>query len=68
VEPALAGDTPEWDQLLDGCVAAVDWPASMFWCELSEANPEALVLLSVRDTAETWWHSADEIMEAKEGS
>ena len=57
---ALAGDTPDWDQLFDGYVATVDWPTSMFWRELSEANPEALVLLSVRDTAETWWHSADE--------
>src|SRR4051812_39414468 len=45
---------------MDGYVAAVDWPASMFWRELSEANPGALVLLSVRDTAEAWWHSADE--------
>jgi hypothetical protein len=57
---ALAGGTPDWGQLLDGYIAAVDWPASMFWRELSEANPDALVLLSVRDTAETWWHSADE--------
>ncbi len=32
----------------------------MFWREPSEANLEALVLLSVRDSAETWWHSADE--------
>ncbi len=54
---ALAGDTPDWDQLLDGYVATVDWPASLFWRELSEVNPEALVLLSVRDTAEEWWQS-----------
>ena len=40
---ALAGDTPDWDQLFDGYVAAVDWPASMFWRELSDANPNALV-------------------------
>jgi len=31
----------------------------MFWRELSKAYPDALVLLSVRDSAETWWHSAD---------
>jgi hypothetical protein len=55
---ALRGDTPEWDRLFDGYVAAVDWPASLFWRELSEAYPDALVLLSVRDTAETWWQSA----------
>jgi len=57
---ALAAEAPPWDEIFDGFVAAVDWPASMFWRELSAANPDALVLLSVRDSAETWWHSADE--------
>lgn len=57
---ALAGETPDWDELFDGYVAAVDWPASLFWRELSAAYPDAFVLLSVRDSAETWWHSADE--------
>lgn len=57
---ALAGETPDWNELLEGYVATVDWPASMFWPELSEANPDALVLLSVRDTAEVWWQSANE--------
>lgn len=56
---ALAGDTPDWAQLFDGYTAAVDWPASMFWRELSDAYPEALVLLSVRDCAESWWQSAE---------
>jgi hypothetical protein len=56
---ALAGGMPDWDEIFDGYVAVVDWPASMFWCELSEAYPEALVLLSVRDTAETWWQSCN---------
>src|SRR5687767_7352827 len=57
---ALAGGTPEWDHMFDGYSAALDWPASMFWRELSEENPEALVLLSVRASAKTWWHSIDE--------
>ena len=57
---ALAGETLHWNQLLEGYIATVDWPASMFWRELSEANPDALVLLSVRDTAEVWWQSANE--------
>ena len=57
---ALAGDVPDWDELFAGYVAAVDWPASLFWRELSAAYPDALVLLSVRDSAATWWHSADE--------
>ena len=58
-DQALAGETPDWAQLFDGYTAAVDWPASMFWRELSDAYPEALVLLSVRDRAESWWQSAE---------
>lgn len=55
----LTGDTRDLAQLLDSYVATVDWPASMFWRELSEANPDAILLLSVRDTPETWWQSVD---------
>jgi hypothetical protein len=57
---ALAGEAVEWDRLLAGYAATADWPASMFWYQLSEANPEALILLSVRDSAETWWRSTNE--------
>lgn len=56
---AIAGGSPDWHRLMNGYIAAVDWPASMFWRELSEANPDALILLSVRDSAETWFESAD---------
>lgn len=56
---ALAGKVPDWESLFDGYVAAVDWPASMFWRELSEVYPDALVLLSLRDSAERWWQSAN---------
>lgn len=59
-DQALAGGRVDWQAVFDGYVAALDWPASMFWRELSEAYPEALVLLSTRDSAETWWRSADE--------
>ncbi len=54
---ALEGGTPDWDRLLDGYVASVDWPASMFWEPLSAANPEAVILLSQRDSAATWYAS-----------
>ena len=57
---ALEGGTPDWNRLLNEYVATVDWPASMFWRELSRAYPEALVLLSVRDSAETWYQSLSE--------
>src|SRR6266508_4959783 len=56
---ALAGDMPDWSRVFDGYVAAVDWPASQFWREISAANPGALVLLSLRDSARTWWESME---------
>src|SRR5262245_15530380 len=56
---ALRGETSDWDYLFAGYGAAVDWPASMFWRQLSEHYPDALVLLSLRESAETWWQSAE---------
>ena len=56
-QQALDAGSTDWAQLLQGYVAAVDWPASMFWRELSEAFPDALVLLSVRESPEQWWQS-----------
>jgi hypothetical protein len=58
-QEAIAGGTPDWDALFAGYVATVDWPGSAFWRELSQANPRALVILSVRDSAEEWYQSAD---------
>jgi Sulfotransferase domain len=55
---AVRGETPDWDALLGGYVATVDWPACAFWRELLDANRGALVLLSTRDSAEQWWESA----------
>ena len=54
---AYAGKHPNWNEFFDGYVATVDWPAAPFWRELSEAFPEAPILLSVRDV-ESWWKSA----------
>ena len=56
---AARGDMPEWRELLAGYQAAVDWPAAAFWPELSEAFPDAVVLLSVREPR-AWWCSADQ--------
>jgi hypothetical protein len=56
---ALRGRPPDWNGFLADYVAAVDWPASAFWRELVEANPDALVVLSVRDDPATWWGSVD---------
>src|SRR5687768_4747018 len=56
---AANGEMPPWNEFLAEFHAAVDWPAAAFWPELSEANPEAIILLSTRDT-EGWWRSADQ--------
>jgi hypothetical protein len=47
-----------WGGVYDGYVATVDWPGCRFWAELAEANPDAIVLLSVRSSADEWWTSA----------
>ncbi len=54
---AIEGRDVDWQQVLDGYVAVVDWPGASFWKEISDANPEALVLLSTRDP-ESWYRSA----------
>jgi hypothetical protein len=56
---AFAGDLSGVRALLSGRVAAVDWPAAFFWRELLDASPDAIVVLSVRDSARTWWDSFD---------
>jgi hypothetical protein len=56
---AIRGEAVDWSDVLGGYVAAVDWPVSAFWRELASAYPSALVVLSIRDSAQTWWESAD---------
>ena len=58
-QAALDGGPVDWPALFTGCAAAVDWPASLFWRELADRYPDAVVLLSVRDDAQAWWRSAD---------
>jgi len=54
---AIEGRPVDWSALLVRYRAVVDWPGASFWRELSQANPGALVLLSVRDPEE-WYRSA----------
>jgi hypothetical protein len=54
---AMYGEPVDWRALLEDFVAAVDFPSSLFWRDLSEVYPDALVLLSVRP-AEDWYRSA----------
>jgi hypothetical protein len=54
---AIEGRPVDWSVLLADYRALVDWPGGSFWPELAAANPDALVLLSVRD-ADSWYRSA----------
>lgn len=55
----VRGESDDWDALMGGYRASVDWPASAYWPELSAANPHAIVLLSSRRTPEEWWASME---------
>jgi hypothetical protein len=57
---AIRGDEVDWNAFPPDCVATLDWPASAFWHELADANPDALIVLSTRASAKEWWESADE--------
>jgi hypothetical protein len=54
---AVYGRPVDWSALLGSFSAVVDWPGASFWPELRAANPDALVILSVRDEEE-WYQSA----------
>jgi hypothetical protein len=56
---AIDGRPVDWNQLLGRYTAMVDWPGGAFWREISAANPDALILLSVRDP-EGWYKSASD--------
>jgi hypothetical protein len=55
----VRGESDDWDALMGGYTATVDWPASSYWPELSAANPDTIVLLSSRSTPEEWWASME---------
>jgi hypothetical protein len=47
----------DWEQIMDGYVASVDWPAAAFWRELADVYPDAPVLLSTRANTDEWFKS-----------
>src|ERR687893_2377401 len=55
-EAARRGERVDWDGVLGGYGATVDWPACSFYEELMEAYPDAKVLLSVREPGR-WYES-----------
>lgn len=54
---AIEGRPVDWAERLAQYRAVVDFPGCCFWRELRDANPDALVLLSVRPP-EDWYRSA----------
>jgi len=60
----VRGEPTDWDALMAGYTASVDWPAAAYWPELAAANPDAIVLLSSRATAEQWWGSMEKTIVA----
>lgn len=56
-EAAAEGKPVDWEALLAGYRAAVDWPVCHFYRELARIYPEAKIILSVRDP-ESWFRSA----------
>ena len=53
---AARGKAVDWDALLSGYRASVDWPSCHFWRELAAHYPEAKVILSTRDPRR-WYKS-----------
>ncbi|KAI8046985.1 hypothetical protein BDF21DRAFT_435447, partial [Thamnidium elegans] len=46
----------DWGSVYEGYEAAVDWPSVAFFDTLYQLNPDAKVILSVRDP-ESWYKS-----------
>ena len=55
---AIRGEQVDWEPVLGGYEATVDWPGAGVWRELAAAYPDAKVLLSTRRDAATWLKSA----------
>ena len=65
---AAEGKRVDWVSMLAGYGSTSDFPACLFWTEILEANPGAVVVLSTRSDAEAWWESASNTIFAIAGS
>jgi len=55
---ALAkGESSDWRPMLKGYASTVDWPTTSIWKALAAANPQARIILTLRDP-EAWYASA----------
>jgi hypothetical protein len=59
---ALAqGAAPDWDRLLAGYNACVDWPSAFYWRELMAHFPDAKVISTYR-SSQSWWDSFEKTL------
>lgn len=55
---ALArGEASDWRPMLKGYASTADWPTTSIWKVLAAANPDAKIILTLRDP-EAWYASA----------
>lgn len=54
----VRGEPVDLAEVLSDYRASVDFPSCVYWRELLADNPDALVLLSVRESPEVWYRSA----------
>lgn len=57
-QAAIRGEPVDWEPVLGGYEAIVDWPGVGVWRQLAAEYPDALVLLSTRRDAVAWLKSA----------
>lgn len=55
----VADGKPDWDTIYKDYRSAVDFPVSVYWRELAEFYPDAMIVLSWRDP-ERWYESTQE--------
>ncbi|HEY7258325.1 MAG TPA: sulfotransferase [Gaiellales bacterium] len=51
---ATRGEDVDWAGFLSEFEATVDWPACAFWEQIAAAHPDAVVVLSVRESPDAW--------------
>ncbi|MGW3820589.1 sulfotransferase family protein [Streptomyces sp. NPDC005046] len=55
------GQRPDWAAVFDGYTSAVDGPCAVYYRQISEAFPDAKVILTVRD-ADSWYRSTHDTL------
>ena len=65
---AAEGGKVDWTGTLSGYGATSDFPACLFWQEILDANPDAVVVLSTRRDSRSWWESASQTIFAIDGA